>query len=174
MRSRAIRGGTSRSLFSGFAPGCICSHEVEDENDDEDENDWGSGGGGPSIAGIVCLKVIDQSGSALLQHARFLIGFLLLPQMSRMLVLVLDLLAPLAQREDRERRKASGRSGAYRGYAFVRVYGRDTPERVGARTIGETRSLMASRTSISNLTASFRRHSPAVGPGREEYWRHFS
>ena len=36
--------------------------EVEDENDDENENDWGSGGGEPSIAGIVCLKAIDQSG----------------------------------------------------------------------------------------------------------------
>ena len=36
--------------------------EVEDENDDEDENDWGSGGREPSIAGIVCMKAIDQSG----------------------------------------------------------------------------------------------------------------
>jgi hypothetical protein len=36
--------------------------EVEDENDGENENDWGSGGGEPSIAGIVCLKAIDQSG----------------------------------------------------------------------------------------------------------------
>jgi hypothetical protein len=52
--------------------------EVEDENDDENENDWGSGGGEPSIAGIVCLKAIDQSG----QHCYktrdyFLTGFLL-------------------------------------------------------------------------------------------------
>jgi hypothetical protein len=52
--------------------------EVEDENDDENENDWGSGGGEPSIAGIVCLKAIDQSG----QHCyktrdHFLTGFLL-------------------------------------------------------------------------------------------------
>ena len=46
--------------------------EVEDENDDEDENDRGSGGGelSSTIAGIVRLKAIDQSGSALLQHAR--------------------------------------------------------------------------------------------------------
>ena len=52
--------------------------EVEDENDDENENNWGSGGGEPSIAGIVCLKAIDQSG----QHCyktrdHFLTGFLL-------------------------------------------------------------------------------------------------
>jgi hypothetical protein len=54
--------------------------EVEDENGDEDENDWGSGGWElrPTIAGIVCLKAIDQSG----QHCyktreHFLTGFLL-------------------------------------------------------------------------------------------------
>ena len=37
--------------------------EVEDENADyKDENDWGSGGRElrPTIAGIVCLKAIDQ------------------------------------------------------------------------------------------------------------------
>ena len=34
------------------------------ENDDEDEDDWGSGGRElkPNIAGIVCIKAIDQSG----------------------------------------------------------------------------------------------------------------
>jgi hypothetical protein len=38
--------------------------KVEDENDDEDENDWGSGARElrPTIAGIVCIKAIDQSG----------------------------------------------------------------------------------------------------------------
>ena len=36
--------------------------EVEDENDDEDEDDWGSRGLRPTIANIVCLKAIDQSG----------------------------------------------------------------------------------------------------------------
>ena len=38
--------------------------EVEDENDDEDEDDWGSGGRElrPTIAAIVCIKAIDQSG----------------------------------------------------------------------------------------------------------------
>ena len=42
----------------------LACKEVEDENDDEDEDDWGSGGRElrPTIAGIVCLKAIDQSG----------------------------------------------------------------------------------------------------------------
>src|SRR5271165_2728878 len=38
--------------------------EVEDENDDEDEDDWGSRGRElrPTIANIVRIKAIDQSG----------------------------------------------------------------------------------------------------------------
>ena len=41
------------------------------------------------------------------------------------------------QREDRERRKATGRLGVYRGYTFVRVYGHAKRSRTRTRTIGE-------------------------------------
>ena len=40
----------------------LACKEVEDENDDEDEDDWGSRELRLTIAGIVCLKAIDQSG----------------------------------------------------------------------------------------------------------------
>ena len=104
-RVRARWTGTQSELRSGvarlearFRP-CgvhlLTCKEVEDENDDENENDWGSGGGEPSIAGIVCLKAIDQSG----QHCyktrdHFLTGFLLasfLPKSSSSFVVVLVL-----------------------------------------------------------------------------------
>jgi hypothetical protein len=46
----------------------------------------------------------------------------------------------VAQRQDRERRKATGRSGVYQGYTFVRVYepagGRGRERRRRTRTIG--------------------------------------
>jgi len=70
--------------------------EVEDENADyKDENDWGSGGRElrPTIAGIVCIKAIDQSG----QHCyntreHFLTGSCLLPSpIVLVVVLVLGL-----------------------------------------------------------------------------------
>jgi len=42
----------------------LACKEVEDENDDEVEDDWGSRGRElrPTIAGIICIKAIDQSG----------------------------------------------------------------------------------------------------------------
>src|SRR5580704_7126977 len=61
MRNAAI-GGSRYSPFHPWVPLLRGCKEVEDENDDEDENDWGSGGREPSIAGIVCMKAIDQSG----------------------------------------------------------------------------------------------------------------
>ena len=52
----------ARFRLSPMGVHLLTCKEVEDENDDENENNWGSGGGEPSIAGIVCLKAIDQSG----------------------------------------------------------------------------------------------------------------
>jgi hypothetical protein len=65
--------------------------EVEDENDDEDEHDSGSGVGElrPAIAGMVCVKAVDQSG----QHCyntgeHFLTGFLLASCYSQIVVVL--------------------------------------------------------------------------------------
>ncbi len=71
----------ARFRLSPMGVHLLTCKEVEDENADyKDENDWGSGGRElrPTIAGIVCIKAIDQSG----QHCyntreRFLTGFLL-------------------------------------------------------------------------------------------------
>jgi hypothetical protein len=83
-RDKTVNAG--RQPGAQRVPGIhICSRvwtcqEAEDENDVEDENDWGSRGEElrPTIAGIVCLKAIDQSG----QHCyktreHFLTGSLL-------------------------------------------------------------------------------------------------
>ena len=89
-------------------PPLLWCKEVEDENDDENENDWGSGGGEPSIAGIVCRESDRSIGSALLQDARpfpYRVPACFIPSQI-VLVLrrrsVLGLWLEGAQREDRE------------------------------------------------------------------------
>ena len=61
MRSCAIR-----RLEASFrvSPMGAFAHDKEVEDENDDENDWGSGGGKlrPTIAGIVFIKAIDQSG----------------------------------------------------------------------------------------------------------------
>ena len=55
----------------------LACKEVEDENDDELEVDWGSGGRElrPTIAGIVCVKAIDQSGQHCYAPLTFTVPF---------------------------------------------------------------------------------------------------
>jgi hypothetical protein len=143
-RSRAIRRRASRSSFSAFTHGCICSWQRgrgrERRRRTRTIGEAEEGELRPTIAGIVCIKAIDQAGAALLQHARgFLTGFQACLLRSP-IVLVLRRRSrprPLARGVHREKTVNAGRQPGAQpcrsGDAFVRVYGRATPDGAGAR-----------------------------------------